>query len=347
MHDALYAEQLGYYAAGAVRFDARGDFITAPTLGKAFAHCLARQCAEVLHALGGGDVLEFGAGDASLAIDLLTALHQLDRLPARYWIIEPADSLIDRQQNALHETAAHLGVCIEWRKHPPPDLRGVMIANEVLDAIPAMRFEIHTDGVAHELGVGAHDHGFDWSLGAPLTEELRAHLGDIELPPGNRGEINPRAEQWIGDAANALQAGALLVIDYGHAQRAFYRAERRDGTLMCHYRHRAHPDPFFYPGLQDISTHVNFSRIGRAARAAGLTIGGYASQGAFLLSLGALDWLTHQQSPDSRHAVQCAQQIKTLTLPDAMGELVKVLALCRDYDQPLSGFTLAERSATL
>ncbi|MDA7995899.1 MAG: SAM-dependent methyltransferase [Gammaproteobacteria bacterium] len=356
MEDALYAPELGYYAAGVAKFGADGDFTTAPQLGGVIARCLAVQCAEAFAELEltDGDLLEFGAGSGQLAADLLAAMDALNATPRRYLIVETSAALRERQR----ETIASRGYeeRVRWLEHAPREFCGIVFANELLDAMPAARFEMNARGRACELGVCVDAAGnFAWSRGEELPEELqrRIKLHEEEtgaaLADGYRGEIGLRAEKWVRDTGARIKRGALLLLDYGYPRREFYHAERRDGTLMCHYRHFAHADPFFYPGLQDISAHIDFTAIRDAAHETGLATAGFASQGAFLLSLGALDVLaeSHDNDGDLRGQIARAHEVRTLTMPQGMGELVKVIAFAKNCALQLRGFQLRDRSGRL
>ncbi len=359
MEDALYAPELGYYAAGVAKFGADGDFTTAPQLGGVIARCLAVQCAETLDELEltDGDLLEFGAGSGQLAADLLAAMDALNATPRRYFIVETSAALRERQRATLASRGYEGRV--RWLECAPHDFCGIVFANELLDAMPAARFEMNARGRACELVVCVDDAGnFAWSRGEKLPEELQrriaaAHENEHEkggaLADGYRGEIGLRAEKWVRDTGARIKRGALLLLDYGYPRREFYHAERRDGTLMCHYRHFAHADPFFYPGLQDISAHIDFTAIRDAAHASGLATAGFTSQGAFLLSLGALDVLaeSHDNDGDLRGQIARANEVRTLTMPQEMGELVKVIAFAKNCALNLRGFQLHDRSGRL
>ena len=343
MHQALYAPGLGYYSAGLPKFGRGGDFITAPHLGDVFARCLAKQCAEALAEIGHGDVLEFGGGDGRLAADMLAAFAAMEAggggaTPERYFILETSADLRARQRATLDARGGRLLERVHWLDELPDGFTGVAFANEVLDAMPALRFETDAHGRAHALGVALDDNGeFGWaSADEPLPERLQSRLAHLSPSAGYRGEMGLRAEAWVRTVGERLTSGVLLLLDYGFPRHEYYHPQRRDGTLMCHYRHRAHDDPFFYPGLQDISVHVDFTAVAQAAGDAGLSLAGYASQGAFLLSLGALEM------PQARSG-----EINTLTLPHEMGELFKVIAFTRNYAAPLSGFALKDRRGAL
>lgn len=356
MQHALYAPGLGYYSAGLPKFGAAGDFVTAPLLGDVTAHCLAKQCAEVLAEIGAGEVLECGAGNGRLAADILLSMHELGQLPAKYLILETSAVLRARQRETIATQCASLRARVDWLEQLPQDgIKGVVLANEVLDAMPAMRFEIGTQGKAAALGVSVRDNQFHWAKSItylPDTLQKRLHAPALAQPLecGYRSEMGVRAEAWVRTLGTTLTAGVMLLLDYGFPRREFYHAERRQGTLMCHYRHTAHDDPFFYPGLQDISVHIDFTALAEAAQEVGLALAGYTSQGAFLLSLGALDRLAASQqggAANQRQSHALSKQIQTLTMPHEMGELFKVIAFSRNYQKPLSGFAMHDRRGAL
>lgn len=345
MELALYAPGLGYYVAGARKFGEHGDFITAPELGSLFARCLARPCQSLLAELGGGDILEAGAGSGALAADLLLELESLGRLPERYLILELGAELRARQNETIKRRAPHLFGRVHWLDGLPASFSGMLLANEVLDAMPVTRFKITQNGVT-ELYVAREGEGLAWQE-RPASASLRERVEPLGLAPGYISEINLRAEAWVRSVADSLKQGAMLLIDYGFPRAEFYHSQRAQGTLMCHYRHQAHDDPLRLTGLQDITAHVDFSAIAEAGVDAGLTLLGYTSQAAFLLDCG-LDRIMAASDPnDVRAHLALTQQIKKLTLPHEMGELFKVLALGRGVREPLPGFTLQDRRARL
>ena len=362
MELALFAP-CGYYNNTARKFGRGGDFITAPLMGAVLAKCLARQCAEVLAQFRGGDVMEFGAGDGHLAVEILRAMDLQNCPPDRYFILDTAAVLRARQQEKIATLDRDLRARVKWLDRLPDEFNGVILGNEVLDAMPAIRFEMDASGNARALDVvddmpetGGDDapqqHGFAWGTGAPLPASLQTRLAKFELPCGYRSEMGLQAEAWMRAVGEIVNRGVILLIDYGFPRREFYHPQRNAGTLMCHYRHRAHDDPFFYPGLQDISVHIDFTAITQAAHEVGLSLAGYTSQAAFLLSLGALDALAElaelaelDGGQTANHAV--AAEIKKLTLPHEMGELFKVIAFAKNYAAPLRGFAITDRRAAL
>ena len=351
MELALYAPGLGYYVAGARKFGAAGDFVTAPEISPLFAACLAAQCAELLAATGGGDLLEFGAGSGALAADLLQALVAAHAPVGEYCILELSPDLRDRQRATLVERAPGMLGRVRWLDRLPERFRGVMIGNEVLDAMPVHRFDIDGGGVREGCVVAADGRLAEAWL-APQSPGLLDAVRAIEavagpLPDGYRSEVNLRLGPWMTAVGAALEAGALLLIDYGYPRAEYYRGERSAGTLLCHYRHRVHDDVLRWPGLQDITASVDFSAVATAAQEAGLWLVGYTTQAAFLLATG-IDRLLAASDPDDvgRH-LALVQGAKTLTLPGEMGERFKVIGLARGPAGPWSGFAFRDFSDRL
>ncbi|MDH4133836.1 MAG: SAM-dependent methyltransferase [Gammaproteobacteria bacterium] len=344
MELALYAPGFGYYTAGLEKFGASGDFVTAPELGSVFARCLARQAAEILNNVDGGDVLEAGAGSGALAADLLLELERLGQLPGRYFILELGTELRARQATRLRKSVPHLFERVVWLDALPEEFRGVILGNELLDAMPVERFRIDHNGPL-QLDIDFSDGQFRWSE-APAGQSLRMRLAPLNLAPGYESEVGFAAEGWVRSAAAALTRGALLLIDYGFPRAEFYHPDRTTGTLMCHYRHRAHGNPLILVGLQDITAHVDFSAVAEAGSEAGLDLLGYTSQAMFLLGCG-LDVIVGAMPDDPQSRLSLTNEIKKLTLPHEMGELFKVIALGRGLTTPLRGFAMQDRGGRL
>ncbi|MCR4346383.1 MAG: SAM-dependent methyltransferase [Sulfuricaulis sp.] len=345
MELALYAPGLGYYAAGKTKFGKQGDFVTAPELGPLFARCLARPCQALLRQLGGGDILEVGAGSGVLAADLLLDLESLGQLPKHYLILELSADLRAHQIETIRQKAPHLFGRISWLAELPDKFRGMVVANELLDAMPVTRFKV-TETDISELYVGWENEHFVWRE-KPASASVRARVEPLGLAAGYTSEINLCAEAWVRSIADILKQGTMLLIDYGFPRSEFYHPQRSQGTLMCHYRHQAHDDPLRLVGLQDITTHVDFSAIAEAATGAGLALAGYTSQAAFLLSSGMEQIMGASDPNDTRAHLTLTQQVKKLTLPHEMGELYKVIALARGVRESLPGFTLQDRRGRL
>jgi len=331
---ALYAPGLGYYAAGAQKLGPAGDFVTAPEISPLFGRCLAEPCARVLETLGGGELLEFGAGTGTLAAELLVALAARGQAPQRYLILEPSPELAARQRATLNARVAELAERVHWLDRLPAGLRGVVVANEVLDALPVHRFCTAAAGVVEEVFVEARGDGFGACTGTPVTAGLadavaRLHAAELATAPGYCSEINLRAEAWVRALAGSLNAGLALLIDYGYPRGEYYLPERSAGTLMCHHRHQAHPDPFVNIGLQDITAHVDFTAVAEAGTAAGLTLAGYTTQAGFLIDCGIDRLLAETAAGDPGAMLALAAGAKQLLLPSLMGERFQVLGLGR------------------
>ncbi len=348
MELALYAPGLGYYSGGSRKFGEGGDFITAPELSPLFSRCVARQCAQILQQLENRELLEFGAGSGVMAAEILAELERLEQLPQHYFIMELSGELRQRQHETISARVPHLLDRVVWLDVLPASFCGVILGNEVLDAMPVHRF-IAAQGVAREVGVTWRDGQFADALqeksAAAVTAALDALLSEMPLGDSYRSEINIAAQEWIVTLAQLLDAGAILLIDYGFPRHEYYHPQRSEGTLMCHYRHRSHGDPYRFIGLQDITAHVDFTAIAEAAHDHGLHVAGYASQASFLLACGLLEMAA--EPSDVRGQVERASQIKRLVQTEEMGELFKVLALTRRIDGPLLGFTLRDERGRL
>jgi SAM-dependent MidA family methyltransferase len=345
----LYAPGLGYYAAGSRKFGPGGDFVTAPELGPLFGQCLAREAGPVLASVEEACVLEFGAGSGALAVSLIEALSALDQLPKRYCILEISPDLRERQRKRLEPVANQLGLKIEWLERMPEEpLQGVILANEVVDAFPFTRFRV-VNGKPLRAGVCIDGDGLAWEWIDDLgdDESTMNIVRDYQLTDGYISEICPRANAWMGALASALQQGIVLVIDYGFPAAEYYLPERSEGTLRCHYQHQAHNNPLIYPGIQDVTSHVNFSALADAGRESGLEVLGYTSQEAYLLGLGLLEFAAPQPNDDEKQILKTAAEVKELILPSQMGEAFKVMAFGKQIDKPLQGFKLRDRSASL
>jgi SAM-dependent MidA family methyltransferase len=346
MELALYEPGLGYYSAGARKLGAAGDFVTAPEVAPVFSRCVARQCAEVLATLGGGEILEFGAGSGAMAAVLLDELARLGALPARYCILDVSADLRERQRATLTQACPQLLERVAWLDRLPGTLTGVMLANEVLDAMPVERF-VMRGGVVNELGVTWQLGRLEWSeirAGAPLAtavHNIEREVGEA-LPDGFTSELNLRLGGWFAGLARALTSGVIFAIDYGLPRREYYAAERRMGTMLCHYRHRFHDDPFTRIGLQDIGAWVDFSAAAGAAQAAGLEIAGFTTQAHFLIGCGIGSYMSEVSNLDLVQRLNLSRQAMLLTLPGEMGERFKALGLARGYHAPLSGFSVRD-----
>ena len=344
MELALYAPGLGYYAAGAAKLGAAGDFITAPEMTPLFGRSLARVAAAVL-AETGGDILELGAGSGRLALDMLLELEHLGSLPDRYRILEVSPDLRQRQQSLIAERAGHLMDRVQWLDTLPVGFTGMILGNEVLDALPVHL--VHwRDGVAMERGVAWEECGFAWEDRLAPSEDFTRMASALPVEGDYLSEICPAASGLVASLAECLERGLMLFIDYGFPRSEYYHPQRHMGTLRVHYRHRSLDDPFFLPGLADITAHVDFSAVAEAGRLAGLELLGYTSQAHFLMDAGLLD-LMLEMEPMTPDYLRAASAVQKLLQPTEMGELFKAIALGKGVSEKLPGFRRGDRRGAL
>jgi SAM-dependent MidA family methyltransferase len=356
---------LGYYSAGSRKLGEGGDFVTAPEISPLFAQCIARQLAQ-LHAEGLRTVLEIGAGSGALAVELLLEMAALGCVPDGYFILELSGDLRERQRAALQQRAPALLERVFWLNTLPTQFEGVILANEVLDATPAHRVSCTTSGI-EEIGVASAKSfpspsipggeggnppvlAANTDLSLPrraATGELFAAATALTLPSNYESEINLTARALVTSLARLLTRGVMLIIDYGFPEREFYHPQRNQGTLMCHYRHHAHDDPFAFVGLQDITTHVDFSAVAAAVLEGGAAVLGYTTQAQFLINCGITELLSAIPASDTRAYAPFAAQAQKLLSPAEMGELFKVIALGKGVDTSLLGFARGDKSHTL
>jgi SAM-dependent MidA family methyltransferase len=343
----LYAPGLGYYVAGARKFGRGGDFVTAPELTPLFGGALAVQVEAILAATRGRRIVEFGAGSGALAADILGALAARDALPSRYEIVEVSPELRERQRETIAARAGAHASAVVWHAVLPESIEGAVIMNEVLDAVPP-HVIARRDDAWLERGVIDGPHGLALAE-RPLDDERLRALAQRRFPPRGdyASEINPAAEALVEDLGRRVREGALLIVDYGFPAAEYYHPQRAEGTLVGHYRHRAHADPLLWPGLSDLTAHVDFTAIAEAGERSGLHVTGFTSQAAFLLGCGILDLVARTGSPDSVSYLRAAAAVQQLTSPAEMGELFKVLALSRTEGVAWPGFTIADRSHRL
>ncbi|GJL76208.1 class I SAM-dependent methyltransferase [Nitrosomonas sp.] len=362
MDKVLYHPGLGYYSGGATKLGGSGDFVTAPEISALYGRTLARQVRQIAEHVskhtGFADMLEFGAGSGKLALDLLQELEQLDALPQYYYILEVSAQLRKRQQKLLAEQASHLMARVVWLDRLPDRYYGTVLANEVIDAMPVHLVEWRSNEV-FERGVAWNDHeqngGFVWE-NRPIENEalkfhaklLSARMNPDQDPAFNYvSEVNLAARYFMRSLAGMLEQGAAILIDYGFGSGEYYHPQRSQGTLMCHYRHHAHPDPFFLPGLQDITSHVDFSALTEIAEETELSLMGYTTQAHFLLNCGVTEILARIPVEDVQNYLPTANQLQKLVSPAEMGELFKVIAFGRNIAQPLVGFVSGDKSRML
>jgi len=350
MEMALYEPGLGYYSAGARKLGAAGDFVTAPEISPLFSRCIARQCAEVLQQIG-GDVLELGAGSGTMAADVLLELAARDAAPPRYQILEVSADLRERQRETIATRAPNLLDRVVWLDKLPSDFVGVIVANEVLDALPVQRFVIR-GGHVNALGVTWQLNALDWSevrAGEALTAAVRQieHSIGRTLPDGYSSEVNLRLAPWVAGLAHAMRQGVMLFVDYGLPRAQYYSAERTRGTLLCHYRHRFHEDALAHVGLQDIGAWVDFTAVAEAAAAHECSVVGYTTQAHFLIGCEIDKLLADLAEKELESRLQIGKQAMLLTLPGEMGERFKAIALGKNFEQSLLGFSVRDFAATL
>jgi SAM-dependent MidA family methyltransferase len=354
MERCLYAPGLGYYSAGRTKFGAAGDFVTAPELGGLFARTIARSLAPTLREIGAAaDFLELGGGSGAFAIDVLREFAAQGALPRRYLILEPSADLAQRQRARAHvELPSAIAARIDWIERPPEEAwRGVLFANEVVDALPTTRFAMR-EGEVFEEHVAVENECFtriDRPADALVANAVRHVERALDAPfaDGYRSEILPQLPHWIEAVSASLSAGVALFVDYGYPRREFYLPQRSDGTLVCHYRHHAHADPLHWPGLADLTAFVDFTALAEAGVGAGFDFVGYAPQGQFLLASGLPELIEAEQSLSDIEHLRLVAEAKRLTMPGDMGERFQVIAFARGTEQALPGLRAVDLSRRL
>jgi len=342
MELALYAPGMGYYAAGARKFGEAGDFVTAPEISPMFGKCVGRQAADILNRTG-GNVLELGPGSGALAADLYESLKEQGVLPERYLLLEVSPDLRERQRDLLSKRfGIHEMERFVWIDRLPDKIRGFVIANELLDVIPCSL--LHRQGEeVFERGVILTEAGFAFEDQRLAEGELKRRAQSA-FPPGDYdylSEVNFAAEALVRTIAAKIEAGLAIFIDYGFPEREYYHPQRAAGTLRCHYRHRVHDDPFFLPGLQDITAHVDFSAMARAAESAGAEVMGFTTQAYFLISCGLGILVSAGDPTMTLSRLKGTSQVHRLINPAEMGELFKVLGFGKGFEGPVLGFQSA------
>ncbi|RLA14172.1 MAG: class I SAM-dependent methyltransferase [Gammaproteobacteria bacterium] len=344
MELALYRPELGYYMSGTEQFGVEGDFVTAPGLTPFFGRCVAVQLADLLTDRPDMRVLEYGAGNGQLAVAVLAELERLGCLPAGYDIVERSALLRGRQRQLLEAQLPHLLERVHWLEGSPSGFCGIIIANELLDALPVQRLIKSPTGFDQ---VVVKQDGDALVLTAqPLSDpRVNKRLGHLGLAEGYLTEINFAAETWVESLANVLDEGLVLLVDYGYCRDEYYHPQRNQGTFLCYFRHTAADDPVRFPGLQDMTAHIDFTAMAEAASRGGLQVSGFTTQANFLISCGILDQLADRADDDNY--IETLAPVKQLLLPGGMGEVFKVLALTRGYAQPLRGMAARDIRHTL
>ena len=348
MNVVLYAPGLGYYAAGARKFGSAGDFVTAPELTPLFGRTLAAQLAQAIAAVPDAEIIELGPGSGRLCADLLIELAARDSLPARYRLLEVSAELRERQREHLAASVREHLPCVEWIDRLPERWHGAVLANEVLDALPA-HLVVRRGDEWLERGVAFDARGALAFADRPLASRQLRERAAARFPATGDylSELNPVAEALVMSLAQRCDQGLVLLVDYGFPATEYYHPQRDQGTLMAHYRHRSLADPFFRPGLADLTAHVDFSAMARAGAAGGMRVAGFATQARFLVNCGVLDQLARCGAPESTPYLRAASAVQTLTSPAEMGELFKALALVRGIDEGLIGFRDGDRAHRL
>lgn len=354
MQMALYTPNLGYYTGQSVRFDEQGDFTTAPNISPAFGHCLARQCLQVLQIMESGGILELGAGNGQMAVDILTCLEQEGVIPEIYQILECSPMLRKVQRETLQSRLPHLMNRVKWLDSLPAQFNGVIIANEFLDALPAERLRwmgqawqrsmisLDEDGNLAEHFLAIED--------VSLEETIRHVFAEQQTDPGEgyTTEMCPLAEEWVRSLTSCLQQGLILLLDYGYPRAEYYHPQRANGTLTCFYRHRRHDNPLMIPGLQDMTCHVDFTLLVETAVKEGADLSGFCTQAAFLMACGLGEWVERQGlEADIRRRITRNDAVDRLLAPGEMGELVKVIGFQKGIEEPMLGFGLQDMSYRL
>lgn len=349
MELALYTKDLGFYSGKNEKFGEGGDFITAPEISPLFAKCIAQQCCQIFAVLSTRQFLEIGAGSGIFAKILLLELERQNSLPENYFIFEISDALRERQKDFLKKECAHLFSRIHWLDSLPKEkISGIIFANEVMDALPVHRFRIENNKVIERSVTCENDH-FTWKNTIPsleLENAVKTIHSECELPSQYESEISLLLPSWIKSLADCLSHGVLLLFDYGYGRKEYYHPERSEGTLTCFHQHQKNTDPFVHIGAQDITAHIDFTKVAESAVDAGLLFKGYTTQAAFLFATGLVE-LAESNSLSEIERYQQAQSIKTLTLPSEMGETIKAIGFAKNFAAPLIGFSLLDRSRDL
>jgi len=342
MQMALYQPGLGYYSSGSQKFGKAGDFVTAPELGDLFARCMAQQFQQVVSQIEDPVILELGAGTGQFCFDCLLALEKLNSLPKKYYILEVSADLQQRQKEKIKSLPMQLSSLVEWIEKPlEKDFKGVVFANEVIDALAVEVFNFQ-DNQYQQLRINWND-GFKKSW-QPFESSLEAEIisKELNLSDGYTSEFVPYLSQWLDTISSKLVEGVVLFVDYGYERSAYYHPQRSQGTLVCFAQHQANFNYFENVGLQDITAFVDFTAVVEAGDNCGLTIDGYTTQAHFLMSLNIQDKLGDSEN-DYKTYYQNSTQMKKLTMPNEMGEKFKVVALSRNFEEELIGFSFSNQ----
>ena len=345
MQLCLYAPGLGYYSAGSHKLGTGGDFTTAPEISSLFSRTLAHQINDVFSQLEEPNLIDFGAGSGKMAVDILLELEHLNRLPANYFIIEASADLRGRQQQQIEAKLPHLSHIVQWLDQLPNNFIGVVLANEVCDAMPVHRLHFSNDDI-YEQAITLNSAGdLQWCANELLPAELLVRAKEIQHfigPQDYVTEVNLQAEAWLSSVADSLEQGAVFIIDYGYPNTSYYHPERTAGTLMCYYQQQGHDNPLILPGLQDITAHIDFTALAETAQINHLDVAGFQTQADFLIA-GGITELVSTDTDDELKQLQQATEIKRLTLPSEMGENFKALTLTKNLEQLLPRIQLRDQ----
>lgn len=360
MQMALYEPGLGYYSAGTKKFGAHGDFVTAPEISPLFSSCIAKQCRQILSAIPSpACILELGPGSGAMAVDILKQLERDSSLPDTYYMLELSADLRQRQQQNINQQIPHIAPRIVWLQQlPQTSINGVILANEVFDSMPVRRISISKDNEIIEHAVSYRPYAgqqveFQWvqrPLEPGLTARVQAILKTLPagaLPLPYIADLNFYIRPWLNSLNDILDKGLILISDYGYPRHEYFHPQRYKGSLLCHYRHRVHTEPFYRPGLQDITAMVDFTGIAEAAVDAGLRVAGFTTQAHFLLACGLQQLVPKQTLNNTKARINITRQINSLTMPEEMGEKFKFIGLSKSLDIPLTGFNFIDQTARL
>ena len=356
MQMALYEPGLGYYSAGSSKFGEQGDFVTAPEISPLFSRCLAKQCHQILSEISSSCILELGPGTGAMAIDILLELERNNTLPEIYYMLEPSADLRQRQQLNIKSTIPHLEERFVWVDRLPEEkIKGVILANEVIDAMPVKRIVINNEVEEYVVACESESKDqakFQWikkDMDRQSIVDVEAILGTLRevLPTPYITEINFYIKPWLSSLNDVLEEGLILVSDYGYPRQEYFHPQRRAGTLLCHYRHHAHDDPFLFPGLQDITASVDFTSVAEAAVDTGLHVSGFTTQAHFLIACGLDQFVSEFEIDDAVDRSKMTHQVSKLTMPGEMGEKFKFIGLTKALDIQLRGFGFVDQRSRL
>ncbi|MDH5180004.1 MAG: SAM-dependent methyltransferase [Gammaproteobacteria bacterium] len=352
MDIAMFAPGRGYYDSINHIFGDSGDFTTAPELSPFFGRCIARQIMQVMAEQGQTSILEFGAGSGILAQTILMELEKFNQLPQTYYIYDISPSLRKRQFTRLNNAIPNLIDRLVWLNDMPESFNGVILANEVLDAMPVHKVLFRQSPPHAETFVTLKDNRLVLEDGPLSISALHDEMYKIvqlcpDIHAGYHSEVNLGLKPWIARVSQMLGQGLVLLIDYGFTRREYYQAINHQGNLMCYFQHRAHDDPLLYPGIQDVTCHVDFSLVANTFREQGLQVAGYTNQGFFLAGCGLEEMYSELDSSDEEAFIRHTRCLEQLILPGAMGETFKVIALSKGISGPLIGFSVVDEQDKL